>query len=70
MRKIVGKNFLLFYLLREKMIEFSHFSVLSTKKDILHTFYVLLFSPYKKRLTVTVLKVSTIKQAFIEKVQQ
>ncbi len=58
---------LLFFPGKKRFNFFSfHFSI---QKLFLHTFYVLLFFPVKKDLFFTVLKLSTIKQAFVEKVQ-
>ena len=60
--------FSFYFFFWEKRFNFSsfHFSIL---KPFLHKFYVLLFFPVKKDLFFTVLKLSTIKQAFFEKVQ-
>ncbi len=70
-RKIVRKSWAFFHFTffpGKKRFNFSsfHFSI---QKSFLHKFYVLLFFPVKKDLFFTVLKLSTIKQAFIEKVQ-
>ncbi len=58
--------FSFYFFSQEKKILFFQFSFFNTK-IIFNKFYILLFFPVKK-IFFTVLKLSTIKQAFIEKV--